>query len=43
VLSRSEPSAVPGETVLVTGLVIDEGVLWASEVRPAKRSDPFGL
>ncbi len=43
VLSRSEPAAEPGETVLVTGLVIDEGVLWASEVRPAKRSDPFGL
>jgi len=43
VLARSEPAAVPGETVLVTGLVVDEGVLWASEVRPAKHSDPFGL
>jgi len=43
VLSRSEPAALPGETVLVTGLVVDEGVLWASDVRPAERSDPFGL
>jgi hypothetical protein len=43
VLARAEPAAVPGETVLVTGLVIDEGVLWATEVRPAKRTDPFGL
>jgi hypothetical protein len=43
VLSRSEPAAVPGETVLVTGLVVDEGVLWATDVRPAKRVDPFGI
>jgi hypothetical protein len=42
VLSRSEPAAVAGETVIVTGLVIDGGVLWASEVQPANRADPFG-
>jgi len=50
VISRVEPAAVPGEPVVIMGLVMDGGVLWASDVRsatavaPAAASepDPFG-
>jgi hypothetical protein len=47
VISRSEPAAAPGETVLVTGLIVDGDTLWASDVRPAAAAaaattgDPF--
>lgn len=46
VISRSEPAATPGETVLVTGLIVDGDTLWASDVRPAAAGaaptiDPF--
>lgn len=35
VVSRTEPAAVPGDAVLVTGLIIDGDVVWASDVGPA--------
>ena len=46
VISRSEPAAVPGDAVLVTGLIVDGDTLWASDVRPAAADaattiDPF--
>lgn len=47
VISRSEPAVAPGETVLVTGLIVDGDTLWASDVRPAAAAaaatteDPF--
>jgi len=47
VISRSEPAVALGETVLVTGLIVDGDTLWASDVRPAAAAvetttiDPF--
>jgi len=50
VISRIEPTALPGDAVIVMGLVMDGGVLWASELlsaaaasapAPAADSDPF--
>jgi hypothetical protein len=40
VISRSEPVAVAGETVLVTGLIVDGDTVWASDVRPARADVP---
>lgn len=34
IISRSEPAAVAGEQLLVTGVVFDGDVIWAAEVRP---------
>lgn len=49
VISRVEPAALPGDAVIVMGLVMDGGVLWASDLRsaaadgpPAADADPFG-
>lgn len=50
VISRQEPAAVPGDAVVIMGLVMDGGVLWASDVRTAAaiapasavEPDPFG-
>jgi hypothetical protein len=50
VISRIEPAAVPGDPVVIMGLVMDGGVLWASDVRSATavapaaavEPDPFG-
>jgi len=42
-ISRSEPAAVPGEAVIVTGLAIEGGVLWATDVRPARAGNGFGF
>ncbi len=50
VISRIEPTALPGDAVIVMGLVMDGGVLWASELlsaaaasvpAAATESDPF--
>jgi hypothetical protein len=50
VISRIEPTALPGDAVIVMGLVMDGGVLWASELLSASaasapaaaaKSDPF--
>jgi hypothetical protein len=50
VISRIEPTALPGDAVIVMGLVMDGGVLWASELlsaaaasapAAAAESDPF--
>jgi len=35
VVARTEPAAAPGDLVLVTGLIINGDVVWASDVRPA--------
>jgi hypothetical protein len=35
VISRIEPVALPGDAVIVMGLVMDGGVLWASELLSA--------
>jgi deoxyribodipyrimidine photo-lyase len=50
VISRIEPTALPGDAIIVMGLVMDGGVLWASDVRSATavapaaavEPDPFG-
>jgi hypothetical protein len=34
VLSRTEPAVVPGDQVVIVGLAVSEGVLWASELWP---------
>lgn len=34
VLSRAEPAAVPGDAVVLAGLVLDGDVIWAADVRP---------
>jgi len=41
VLTRAEPAAASGETVIVTGLAVDGGVVWATQVSPAKSADPL--
>ena len=40
VISRLEPAAAPGEAVVIMGLVMDGGVLWASDVRSATAVAP---
>lgn len=35
VLTRTEPAVAPGDAVVVTGLAIDDDVVWAVDVRPA--------
>lgn len=48
VISRAEPVAVPGDAIMVMGLVMDGGVLWATDLRaaaghgPEGEPDPFG-
>lgn len=37
VISRAEPKAEPGATVMVTGVLFDGDVVWASDVRPLKK------
>lgn len=34
IVSRSEPSAVAGDRLLVTGLVLGDGVIWAADWHP---------
>lgn len=48
VITRTEPAALPGDMVLVTGVVLAGDVVWGSDVRPAKADvaaepagDPF--
>jgi hypothetical protein len=36
IVSRSEPSAVAGDRLLVTGLVLGDGVIWAADWRSAE-------
>lgn len=36
VISRSEPAAIAGDPILVTGLIVDGDTVWASDVRPAR-------
>jgi hypothetical protein len=51
IISRAEPAAVPGDLIIVTGLVLDGGVFWAADLRPASgggapaepTSEPFAL
>jgi len=41
VISRTEPTLEPGERVLVTGVVFDGDVVWATDCRPlAKKAAP---
>lgn len=35
VISRAEPAALRGDVLVVTGLVLDDDVIWAADVRPA--------
>ncbi len=41
VLSRLEPAVAPGDTVVVTGLTVDDDVIWAAEIRSAVARDAF--
>lgn len=34
-ISRTEPAAVSGERLVVTGVALDDAVVWAADVRPA--------
>lgn len=45
VLTRTEPAVAPGDAVMVTGLVVDDDVVWAVEVRPVavEAGGAFGL
>ncbi|NBW87671.1 MAG: hypothetical protein EBR23_12830 [Planctomycetia bacterium] len=35
-ISRTEPSTVRGDVLVVTGLVMDDNVIWAADLRPAQ-------
>jgi len=39
VLSRAEPVVSPGDAVLVTGLILDDDVIWAADLRRAEVAD----
>lgn len=41
VLTRVEPAVASGESVLVTGLVVDDDVVWAADLRPAVAAEVF--
>ncbi len=44
VLTRSEPAVAPGDTVVVTGLTVDDDVVWASDLRGVPAADDgFGF
>lgn len=36
VLTRTEPAVAAGDSVLVTGLVVDDDVIWAADLRPTE-------
>lgn len=42
VISRSAPAALEGDSVLVIGLVMDGGVIWASDIRAANAAGSAG-
>lgn len=41
VLTRAEPAVTPGDEVVITGLAVDDDVVWASELRPAAGGSGF--
>lgn len=41
VLTRTEPSVAPGDEVVITGLAVDDNVVWASELKPAAARTGF--
>lgn len=43
VISRSEPAALSGDAVIVTGLALDGVVIWAADVRGSGGAAPPGL
>lgn len=47
VVSRSVPAVAAGERIVVTGLLVDGGVVWAGDVRPVRpresAADPFAV
>lgn len=40
VVSRGEPAAVAGDAVVVTGVILGDGVIWAADVRGAAAAEP---
>jgi hypothetical protein len=41
VLTRTEPSVAPGDEVVITGLAVDDNVVWASELKAAAAGTGF--
>ena len=41
VLTRTEPAVAPGDAVVITGLAVDDNVVWASELKPAAAGTGF--
>lgn len=41
VLTRTEPAVAPGDEVVITGLAVDDDVVWATELRPAATGSGF--
>ena len=41
VLTRAEPAVAPGDEVVITGLAVDDNVVWASEVKPVAAGASF--
>jgi hypothetical protein len=42
VLSRTEPAAVVGDRILLTGMAFDGDVIWAADIRPASAAAGLG-
>jgi hypothetical protein len=40
IVSRSEPAALAGDRVIVTGLLLDGDVIWATDVRKPSTEKP---
>ena len=39
-VSRGEPGCVEGDPIVVTGVILGDGVIWAADVRGAAAGDP---
>jgi hypothetical protein len=42
IISRAEPAALPGDVILITGLVMNGDVVWASDLRSTTAGDANG-
>jgi hypothetical protein len=39
-VSRAEPAAVAGDSIVVSGVILGDGVIWAADVRNAAAAEP---
>jgi hypothetical protein len=42
IISRTEPKAARGDRLVVTGVVFDDGVIWAADCRAVEAAPALG-